>query len=138
MQLKNAEKLIMKNGEMLLDSNIVINYLNGKIELNTTSNLFIPIIVVGELFYGAEKSHRTEENKKNIIEFLTLCKIVNVDYVTAQHYANIKAHLKNIGRPIPENDIWIAALANQYEIPLVTNDNHFRFIPSIKINTMQS
>lgn len=138
MQLKNAEKLIMKNGEMLLDSNIVINYLNGKIELNTTSNLFIPIIVVGELFYGAEKSHRTEENKKNIIEFLTLCKIVNVDYVTAQHYANIKVHLKNIGRPIPENDIWIAALANQYEIPLVTNDNHFRFIPSIKINTMQS
>ena len=136
MQLMNAEKLIMKNGEMLLDSNIVINYLNGKIELNTTSDLFIPIIVVGELFYGAEKSRRIEENKKNIIEFLTHCKIVNIDYVTAQHYADIKAYLKKIGRPIPENDIWIAALANQYEMPLATNDNHFRAIPTIKINKM--
>ena len=47
---------------------------------------------------------------------------------TARHYGIIKSQLKKKGRPIPENDVWIAAIAKEYDLTLVTRDDHFSYI----------
>jgi len=57
---------------------------------------------------------------------------MSVDDATAVHYAAIRFGLKSRGMPIPENDIWIAALALQYRLPVLSRDKHFSFIPEIR------
>jgi tRNA(fMet)-specific endonuclease VapC len=54
---------------------------------------------------------------------------------TARSYGKIKNQLKVKGSPIPENDIWIAALADQYQLLLITRDKHFNNIEAISIET---
>jgi tRNA(fMet)-specific endonuclease VapC len=81
--------------------------------------------VIGELFYGAEQSSKKDFNVRRIEEFAQDCLISDCNFDTARYYANIKSQLKSIGKPIPENDIWIAALAKQYQQTLVTRDGHF-------------
>ena len=53
------------------------------------------------------------------------------DFDTARLYGRIKAELRRKGKPIPENDIWIAAAAIQYGLTLVTRDRHFDFIDGL-------
>lgn len=48
-----------------------------------------------------------------------------IDEVTAVHYASVRDKLREVGRPIPENDVWIAALAQQHYLSLVSRDEHF-------------
>jgi len=61
--------------------------------------------------------------------------VLNADDNTANHYALIKSALLKKGKPIPENDIWIAAVAVQYELTLITRDNHFKEVEGL---TMES
>jgi predicted nucleic acid-binding protein len=58
--------------------------------------------------------------------------VLLVDEVTAERYADIRAELKRAGRPIPGNDLWIAALARQHKTPLLSRDAHFDFVPGLK------
>ncbi len=64
-------------------------------------------------------------------DFLQRCKIISVDKDAAVSYGSIKAQLKIKGKPIPENDIWIAAVAHSKNLPLFTTDNHFAEITGI-------
>jgi predicted nucleic acid-binding protein len=57
-------------------------------------------------------------------ELVGTCRVLSVDARTAEHYA-IRAELKKDGRPIPENDIWIAAIASQHAMPVLSRDHHF-------------
>ncbi|WP_212006206.1 PIN domain-containing protein [Chitinophaga sp. HK235] len=59
------------------------------------------------------------------------CHVLQTDLITAEMYANIKSALLRKGKPIPENDIWIAAFACQYNLPLYTADKHFEEIGEI-------
>jgi tRNA(fMet)-specific endonuclease VapC len=52
---------------------------------------------------------------------------------TAKRYGEIKNLLRTKGRPIPENDLWIAAIAQQYDLTLVTRDPHFKSVEKLKI-----
>jgi tRNA(fMet)-specific endonuclease VapC len=67
-----------------------------------------------------------------LIELLATCRVLVVDERTAVLYAEIRHELKRSGHPIPENDIWIAALARQHNAPLVTRDQHFDFVHGLK------
>jgi tRNA(fMet)-specific endonuclease VapC len=87
----------------------------------------------GELFYGVEQSTRKDENKKKIEEFAEASLVLECDLDTARLYGKIKNQLKVKGSPIPENDIWIAALAGQHQLILVTRDKHFNSIETIAI-----
>jgi tRNA(fMet)-specific endonuclease VapC len=60
---------------------------------------------------------------------------LKVDEETTIAYGNIKAALRKKGKPIPENDIWIAAIAKRYELVVVTRDKHFKEIESINIKS---
>ena len=50
---------------------------------------------------------------------------------TADHYARLYSQLRTAGTPIPINDIWIAALALQHDLLLITRDPHFKRIPQL-------
>jgi len=117
------------NGRFLLDTNIVIAIFakEAKVQahLVNATEAFVPAIVLGELYYGAHKSLRGTENIAKINEFAANNTVLVSDTATAQVYGQIKNALRVRGRPIPENDIWIAAIAMQYNLALVTRDGHF-------------
>ncbi len=93
--------------------------------------------MLGELFYGAEQSTRKAENVKKIEEFAVASLVLECNSDTARLYGKIKSQLKARGTPIPENDIWIAALAEQHQLTLITRDKHFNNVGAILTETWQ-
>lgn len=128
------------NGRYLLDTNIVIRlFAEDKTVLDwlgKTSEIYIPAIVLGELFYGAHKSTNVESNTLKIIELSSHSTTLPCDGETAKHYGEIKSQLKKKGRPIPENDIWIGAITKQHSLILVSKDQHFKEIENISIEDL--
>ncbi len=125
------------SGNFLLYTNIVIALFesdnNVIINLKTANLIFLSSIVVGELFYGAYNSLKKEKNIKKIIDFCSETNIISCDYNTAFYYGKIKKQLKAIGKPIPENDIWIAAISIQNNLPLISRDKHLSFIQDLEL-----
>ena len=83
------------------------------------------MIVLAELYFGTYKSQHIEENRRVIQAIENTQTILFLDLVTADLYGRIKQGLRARGRPIPENDIWIAALALQHELTVLSQDTHF-------------
>jgi tRNA(fMet)-specific endonuclease VapC len=79
---------------------------------------------MGELLAGALRSDRKEKNVAQV-DRLASGGVIGCDADTARHYASIRDHLRLKGRPILENDMWIAATAMQHQLTLVTRDAHF-------------
>jgi tRNA(fMet)-specific endonuclease VapC len=124
------------SGRYLLDTNIVVAYLNNELAIRqklTGIAAFVPVIVIGELCYGAYKSSRKASNLKQIRELQSLLTVLPCDTLTADQYGQIKLALQTKGRPIPENDIWIAAFARQHGLTLVTRDDHFKYVDGLVI-----
>ena len=98
------------SGRYLLDTNIAIRILNNELDLEARpedeSEAFLCVTVVGELFFGAERSGRPEANKARVDRLMELCPLVPHDLATARHYGAVKKRLLQQGRPIPENDIF--------------------------------
>lgn len=117
------------NGSYLLDTNIIIALFarDPMVEerLVRATSVYVPAIAIGELFYGSYKSTRVEENLSRIEAFAAQSAVLNCDMDTARHYGRIKDELRQKGKPVPENNIWIAALSVQHELRLITRDAHF-------------
>jgi tRNA(fMet)-specific endonuclease VapC len=96
-------------------------------------DVLVSSTVLGELYYGALKSARSAANLVRIEEFAASVGVLACDAVTARHYAQIKDRLRSKGRPIPENDIWIAAVALQHDLPLATRDDHFKAVDDLRV-----
>jgi tRNA(fMet)-specific endonuclease VapC len=125
---------------VLLDTNIIIAALRKDArvqhELAATESLFIPATVIGELLYGAHNAQHPAKEMAKLETFLTgldESAILPCDHATAQVYGWLKFQRSRAGKLIPENDFWIAALAYQYDLPLVTRDAHFRDIDGITV-----
>jgi tRNA(fMet)-specific endonuclease VapC len=125
------------SGRYLLDSNIIIALFAGDTDVLTAANdaeeVFIPSIVIGELYYGAQKSGKRQANIARIDKLVAANVILVCDEETARGYGEIKHQLRVKGQPIPENDIWIAALARQHELTLVTRGKHFAEVESLDV-----
>lgn len=125
------------NGRYLLDTTIVIalfaNEQNIQQQLGEASEVFISNVVLGELYYGAEKSTRVISNLERINDLAATSNVIGCDLETARQYGTIKNQLRLKGRPIPENDIWIAAQSIQNQLTLVARDSHFDEIEAISI-----
>ena len=123
------------SGRYLLDTNVVIAILEREIDLESIRSdgreIFLNSIVLGELFFGAEKSQRREENRARIRFFASACPALPCDEGTARHYGEVKFLLQKKGRPIPENDIWIAASARQHGLILASRDGHFEYVEDL-------
>jgi tRNA(fMet)-specific endonuclease VapC len=127
------------SGRYLLDTNIIIALFADEAAVKNrfaqADEVFIPSIAVGELCYGARKSGRSKENLERIDEFVANSTVLECDAQTARYYGEVKHKLRLKGRPLPENDIWIAAVALQYTLILVTRDAHFKEIENLQIVT---
>lgn len=125
------------SGDYLFDSNIVIDIFRNRkstVEVvKSINNINIPAIVLGELYYGANKSNQTSKRTLQIEQLEKTVNIIDVTAKTARFYGIIKDKLRAIGKPIPENDIWIAAIAQEHNLILITRDNHFNYVDGIKI-----
>jgi tRNA(fMet)-specific endonuclease VapC len=124
-------------GRHLLDTSVIVELIGGDqaIEqcLVRSDETFVPSIVLGELYVGARRSLRVDENLRQIEAFAAGSRILPCDADTARHYGLIKNLLRIKGRPIPDNDIWIAAIARQYGLTLVTRDTHFGEITDLPV-----
>lgn len=129
----------MANGKYLLDTNIVIAIIaqddSVTSRIASFNHIFIPNIVIGELYFGAHNSKQKEKNISVIESIASNYAVVSCGADTAKHYGAIKYELKKMGKPIPENDIWIAALARQYNMIVVTRDSHFNYIFDLEVES---
>ena len=122
----------------LLDTNIVIAFLRPIPEREILQKIAgqdvcLSSIAIGELFYGIEYSSKREENLKRLQNLLDSVIILNCDIETAIYYGRIQAQLRKKGRPIPNNDAWIAAVAFQYGLTVATRDKHFDNIEGLDV-----
>jgi tRNA(fMet)-specific endonuclease VapC len=127
----------MIGNKCVLDTSVIINaFKNNNLVvdvLDTMQEVYVPVTVIGELKYGAYKAADTPKHLTQVNAFLNNCKVLCTDATTADLYGSIKATLSKKGKPIPENDIWIAAIAIQYNLPLFANDIHFNEIENLHL-----
>ncbi|HEX8455059.1 MAG TPA: type II toxin-antitoxin system VapC family toxin [Longimicrobium sp.] len=124
-------------GKILLDTNFVIDLLRGsqaaQSVVTAAEQVYVPATVMGELFHGAEVSDRREAQMAKAEEFASRSNLLPCDLETARHYGGIRGTLRRRGKPIPENDIWIAALAQQHDLAVATKDAHFRQVDALPL-----
>jgi predicted nucleic acid-binding protein len=100
--------------------------------LARAEQMALPVIVLGEYRRGIARSrHRT--SYENWLEaLLNDCLVLDIQEPTTHYYAEISLELKRQGKPIPTNDLWIAALCRQHSLPLLSRDRHFDLVAGIK------
>ncbi len=122
-------------GRFLLDTNIIIALLGGEpavaAGIRQAEAVFVPAIALGELYYGARKSGRSAQNLDRLEALAAAAAVLPCDAVTAALNGALKADLRARGMPIPENDLWIAAVGQQHQLTLVTRDAHFSAISGL-------
>lgn len=132
----------MNDAQRLLDSSVVIRHfrLGGEtsVRLETFTELYLPGIALGELYAGAWRSARPDKNLAQIEEFLTSVTVLPADETVALHYGRISASLAAKGTPIPQNDMWIAACAMQWNLTLATTDQHYTQIEGLSYEMWQA
>jgi len=128
------------SGRALLDTNAVIALFAGEPELvgivASKTAVFLCVPVVGELRYGALASTRVEQNLARLDEFTQAITVLPCDKESAGFYSAVKFGLRKKGRPIPENDVWIAAIARQHELTLISRDTHFEVIDDLDLELL--
>ncbi|MFP4581431.1 MAG: type II toxin-antitoxin system VapC family toxin [Candidatus Sumerlaeia bacterium] len=127
----------MALGSILIDTNAYVAMKRGRPEardiFQKSSMLGVNPIVIGELLNGFSKGKQNQKNRKELFRFLRLERLwlMTIDRDTAECYSRIHSILREKGRPIPENDVWIAASALQYDMKIFTYDSHFGFIDEV-------
>ncbi len=121
---------------MILDTNAVSAILAGDCRLeNVLANAdhhHLPMIVIGEYQFGLLVSKKRKRLQSLFDRLESESILLLPDRETANWYAQIRYELKELGRPIPENDIWISALAKQHTLKIVSRDAHFDQVPGIR------
>jgi tRNA(fMet)-specific endonuclease VapC len=125
----------MKN--LLIDTNIYTYALKGDAEiikeLQRAQKISICAISIGELLSGFKAGSKEKKNREELYQFLDSPRVqlYFVDEYTAEFYAEIQNGLRKKGKPIPTNDIWIAATALRHGLKLYTNDRHFKYVAGL-------
>lgn len=122
----------MPNSPVLLDTNVVIRHFRRvravSEALEAAEALFLPAVVLGELYHGAFHGSQREKELRHIGELLPAVTVLGITAATAEHFGQISAELALAGTPIPTNDIWVASLAREHSLPVATGDAHFAHV----------
>lgn len=120
-----------------LDTNRLTDLFQGDAALaewlGACEEVWIPLIVLAEIkagFYGGTQQHRNELLLHKFLARSTV-DVLLPGRETAEHYARLFVQLKRAGTPVPDNDLWIAALVLEHDLFLITRDRHFRSIPQL-------
>ena len=120
---------------MILDTNALSAWAEGNLaiepHLRAADRLVVPTIVLGEYYFGIRQSRHRRRYEDWLRRYLPLAEIATVTQATAEVYAEIRLELKRSGNPIPSNDTWVAALARQRTLPVLSNDTHFDIVRGV-------
>lgn len=120
-----------------IDSNRYSDFCRGQQDVvevvENADHIFVPIIVVGEQRAGFANGKFREKNERVLTRFLNVegVSVLNIDEQTTRFYADLYAYLRKKGRPIPTNDLWIAALTIQHNLILFDRDSDFDSLPQL-------
>jgi tRNA(fMet)-specific endonuclease VapC len=121
-----------------IDTNAYSGFRRGTPELvevfGRVPRLIVPLVVIAELLAGFAGGKKAQRNRAELGTFLSSPRVALAlpDRQTAEGYAEIYQQLRRDGRPIPTNDIWVAAAALQATVPLITLDAHYRFVTNLR------
>ena len=122
---------------ILLDSNAYSMLMRGHEQVaelvRRSEDVLVSVVVLGELMFGFRRGSRFDQNMADLRSFLRSPYVSLVPFgpVTADRYSRIAASLRAKGRPIPTNDIWIAAQVMESGAELVSADEHFSHVDGI-------
>jgi tRNA(fMet)-specific endonuclease VapC len=125
----------VNGSSVALDTSVAIDVLAGRAESLTAhaiTEFVLPVPVVGELRYGALNSRKSDENLAEVERLVARCHVLEITSATAAVYARLRLQLKDKGKPIPENDLWIAASCVEHEVKLAAVDSHFDAIDDLR------
>jgi tRNA(fMet)-specific endonuclease VapC len=121
---------------MTLDTNALSAWADGdkdiRQHLESADQVVLPIICVGEYLFGIRQSRYRTQYEKWLEENLLRVEVGMIGTETAKEYASLRLELKQQASPIPANDVWIAALARQYELPVLSRDTHFDHVRNLR------
>ena len=121
---------------MILDTNAVSAIAKGEAtavrEFASSVQVALPVVVLGEYRFGILQSRHRSEYERWLNELLHACSVLEIQEETTHWYAELRSQLKRAGTPIPPNDAWIAALALQHSLPILSRDRHFDSVPGVQ------
>ncbi len=121
---------------MILDTNAVSALLVGDRALGAVLEAdprhHLPVVVIGEYRFGLIRSRHRRRLTSLFDNLVRESKVLLIDETTAGTYSGVRQELRQKGHPIPENDVWIAALARQHGESVVSLDQHFDHVPGLR------
>ena len=121
---------------MILDTNGLSAVADGDVALEPilrqAVDVAVPVIALGEYIYGIRQSRDRGRYERWLEKSIRSYRILFVDEETAVYYATVRGELKKAGTPIPGNDVWIAALARQHDLAVLSRDRHFDLVPGLR------
>jgi predicted nucleic acid-binding protein len=130
--------------KILLDTNAYVAFKRGDAAtldvLRHAPTIGLSVVVLGELLAGFAGGARAARNRTELAAFLDSprVRVHPVGHATADCYATIFASLRRRGRPIPTNDLWIAATALEHGYALCTFDRHFEQVENLPLGRVLS
>lgn len=122
---------------MILDTNALSAFADGSAGLlrviKDCPELSVPVVALGEYFFGIRRSRYRARYERWLQANLSLFNVLPAGQETARRYAEVREELQKAGRPIPSNDVWIAALAREYNLPVLSRDAHFQFVAGLRL-----
>ena len=121
---------------MILDTNALSAVADGEVSavelVAGADRVALPVIVLGEYRLGIAQSRHRASYEGWLRQWIATVTVLDIDDGTTHSYSAIGLELKRKGKPIPSNDLWIAALCRQHSLPLVSRDQHFDFVPGLQ------
>lgn len=125
--------------KLLIDTSALIEYMRGNrrakelINKINISRRYLPHIVAAELYHGQYRIGKSRSEMSLLEGMISSFRMVLSDAETSHYFGQVKSALEKVGKPIPVNDVWIAALAKQHKLPLLAKDAHFRNVVGIEL-----
>ena len=126
--------------DYLIDTSAVIEYRRKNKKayeyFDEADALYLPIIVLGELYYGSYHAQDSQRSLRELKQLLPIFSIIYTSEQTAQIFGQLKSSLRKAGTPIPENDAWIIAFALEHDLPLIGQDVHFELVSQLDYRSL--
>ena len=122
---------------LALDTNLYVDFCRGVGEaverIQQAEPVYLPFVTLAELRAGFLCGTQARQNERILTRFVNSprVRVLYPDEQTTHHYARLFQQLRQKATPIPTNDIWLAALALQHDLPLFARDAHFDHIPQL-------
>jgi predicted nucleic acid-binding protein len=121
---------------MILDTNAVSSHLDGDTQIRTilrrSAKYHLPLVVIAEYLFGLRGAQKSSRLSSLFRKLESDCELLLPDRATADWYVQIRHDLKQSGHAIPEGDLWIAALARQHALEIVSRDLHFDLVNNVR------